>query len=70
MALLSALGESESGEDDVKGVLAEQGRAGEEEAVGGLLQEETAPQILGFVRHAYVGHSRLLKPGVQTHFRI
>ena len=33
MALLAALGEPESGEDDVKGVLAEQGRAGEEEAV-------------------------------------
>ena len=46
----------------MKGVLSKQRRVGEEEAIGSLLQEEAASEILGFVCHAYVGHSRLLKP--------
>ena len=46
----------------MKGVLSKQWRVGEEEAVGSLLQEEAASEILGFVCHAYVGHGRLLKP--------
>ena len=62
MTVLSGLGEPVSGQYDVKGVLSNRGRVGQEEAVGRLLQQKTAAKLFGIIGHPNVGCGRLLKP--------
>ena len=62
MVLLPALGEPVAGQDDVEGILADQRLAAQQITIGGLLEQQTAPQVLDLVRHPNVREGGLLKP--------
>ena len=62
MLFLTALGKSITRQDDVKRILPHQGRGRQQVAVGGLLQQQSAPQVLGFICYPYIGQCRFLEP--------
>ena len=54
----------------MEGVLPEERGRGEEVAVGGLLQEQGAPQVLALVRHSDVRDGGILKTGDRTFYTL